>query len=148
MEVIVKRIILSLIILSIYANAGFWSSVAGGMVANSLSGSSRSNSPTEKIDIRQTDEMKMQQALYGLNFFDSKMDGNLNTMESRMAISKFQKAYSIKETGILGVSNKQHLLYLHELFTSLIVNKGSNKEKRNQIYNEVDKTITLIQAFL
>ena len=130
---------------SVFLYAGFWSSVAGGVVANSLTNSSGGNLQ-EKLDSRQTDEMKIQQALYGLGYYDSKLDGNLNTMDSRMAINKFQETNNLKVTGIIGETNKQHLLYLHELYTSLISTKNINKEKRNQIYDEIDKAIDLIKG--
>lgn len=131
--------------LSVFLYAGFWSGVASGVVANSLTNSSGGNLQ-EKLDSRQTNEMKIQQALYGLGYYDSKLDGNLNTMDSRMAINKFQETNNLKVTGIIGETNKQHLLYLHELYTSLISTKNINKEKRNQIYDEIDKAIDLIKG--
>ena len=131
--------------LSVFLYAGFWSSVAGGVVANSLTNSGNGSSQ-EKLDLKQTNEMKIQQALYGLGYYNSKLDGNLNTMDSRMAINKFQETNKLKVTGIIGETNKQHLLYLHELYTSLISDKNINKEKRNQIYDEIDKVIDLIKG--
>ena len=131
--------------LSVFLYAGFWSSVAGGVVANSLTNSGNGSSQ-EKLDLKQTNEMKIQQALYGLGYYNSKLDGNLNTMDSRMAINKFQETNKLKVTGIIGETNKQHLLYLHELYTSLIRDKNINKEKRNQIYDEIDKVIDLIKG--
>lgn len=137
------KLIISIFFLVVSAHAGFWSSVAGGVVANSLtnSGSSSKNN----MDRGQTDEMKIQQSLYGLGFYDSKLDGNLNTLESRTAINAFQKSYGLKETGIINDSNKQHLLFLHELYTSLIKNT-TDKEKRNMLYDEIDKAISLIKG--
>lgn len=130
-------VFLPLFCISVYA--GFWSSVAGGVVANSLTGSSRG------VDRGQTEEMKMQQALYGLGFYDSKLDGNLNTLESRSAINKFQETYNLEKTGIISQTNRQHLLFLHELYTSLI-KESKNIEKRNQIFDEIDKAISLIKG--
>ena len=136
-----------LMLVSNVAYSGFWSSVAGGVVANSITGSGGSSGAKRKVDIEQTDEMKMQQALYGLGFYDDKLNGNLNTLESRLAINKFQETNGLKITGIVGSSNRQHLLYIHELYSALIrVNRMSvvDKKKRNQIYNEVDKAVALI----
>ncbi len=135
-----KLFILALItVSSLYA--GFWSSVAGGVVANSLSSSGSKRS----IDYRQSEGMKIQQALYGLGFYDSKLDGNLNTLESRMAINKFQESFDLEKTGIVSDTNKQHLLFLHELYSSLI-KEYNNKEKRNFLFDEIDKAITLIKG--
>lgn len=141
-----KKIMFLFSLSSVFLYAGFWSSVAGGVVANSLTNSSNNGTSQEKLDLKQSDEMKIQQALYGLGFYDSKLDGNLNTLDSRMAINKFQETNNIKVTGIIGDTNKQHLLYLHELYTSLINMKNTNKEKRNQIYDEIDKAIDLIKG--
>jgi len=141
-----KKIMFLFSLSSVFLYAGFWSSVAGGVVANSLTNSSNNGTSQEKLDLKQSDEMKIQQALYGLGFYDSKLDGNLNTLDSRMAINKFQETNNIKVTGIVGDTNKQHLLYLHELYTSLINMKNTNKEKRNQIYDEIDKAIDLIKG--
>ncbi len=87
--------------------------------------------------------MKIQQALYGLGFYHKKLDGNLNTKESRLAINEFQEVNNLKKSGKLSEVNTEYLLYLHELYTSLI--KNITKDKRNLIYIEVDKTIALIK---
>lgn len=135
------RLIVSSMLLYTFLQAGFWSSVAGGVVANSLTNSGSKSS----IDYRQSDSMKVQQALYGLGFYDSKLDGNLNTLESRMAINKFQESFDLEKTGIVSDTNKQHLLFLHELYSSLI-KEYNNKEKRNFLFDEIDKAIALIKG--
>jgi peptidoglycan hydrolase-like protein with peptidoglycan-binding domain len=135
------KIIISSILLCSFLQAGFWSSVAGGVVANSLTSSGSKSS----IDYRQSDSMKVQQALYGLGFYDSKLDGNLNTLDSRMAINKFQESFGLEKTGIVSDTNKQHLLFLHELYSSLI-KEYNNKEKRNFLFDEIDKAIALIKG--
>lgn len=139
--IVMLRLIMSSILLSSFVYAGFWSSVAGGVVANSLTSSSSKSS----IDYRQTDGMKMQQALYGLGFYDDQLDGNLNTLASRMAINKFQESFDLEKTGIVSDTNKQHLLYLHELYTSLI-KEYKNIDKRNFLFDEIDKAIALIKG--
>jgi peptidoglycan hydrolase-like protein with peptidoglycan-binding domain len=135
------RLMMSSILLYSFLQAGFWSSVAGGVVANSLTSSGSKSS----IDYRQSDSMKVQQALYGLGFYDSKLDGNLNTLDSRMAINKFQESFGLEKTGIVSDTNKQHLLFLHELYSSLI-KEYNNKEKRNFLFDEIDKAIALIKG--
>lgn len=135
------RLIVSSMLLYTFLQAGFWSSVAGGVVANSLTNSGSKSS----IDYRQSDSMKVQQALYGLGFYDSKLDGNLNTLDSRMAINKFQESFELEKTGIVSDTNKQHLLFLHELYSSLI-KEYNNKEKRNFLFDEIDKAIALIKG--
>ncbi|NVJ52820.1 MAG: peptidoglycan-binding protein [Campylobacteraceae bacterium] len=135
------KMLLVISLITSFSYAGFWSSVAGGVVANSLSSSGSKRS----IDYRQTEGMKIQQALYGLGFYDSKLDGNLNTLDSRMAINKFQESFGLEKTGIVSDTNKQHLLFLHELYSSLI-KEYNNKEKRNFLFDEIDKAIALIKG--
>ncbi len=135
-------LILCLVTFSLYA--GFWSSVAGGVVANQMS--KKSSSSVKYVDVKQKKEMKIQQALYGLGFYNSKLDGNLNSMDSRLAIKELQKNYNLKISGILSKNNSEHLLYLHELYSTLIKIKNNDKSKRNQIYNEVDDTVALIKG--
>ena len=123
------------------------SSVAGVVVAKSVTKSVVGSQ--SGVDTKQTDEMKIQQALHGLGFYDAKFDGNLNSIKSRQAINKFEQAFKINEIGIINETNKQHLLYLNELYTSLIkVNnkKIIDKDKRNFISAEIDKTISLIKG--
>jgi uncharacterized protein YpuA (DUF1002 family) len=149
-----KIIIILLIIFAILsvptAFAGFWSNVLSSMVANELTSSGKSSSGSSKnIDKGQTDEMKIQQALYGLGFFDGKLDGNLNTFDSRKAIKKLQKDYKQKESGILEGDHKQHLLYIHELYTLLIEMKEKDnidKNRRSEIFDEIDNTIAKIKG--
>jgi peptidoglycan hydrolase-like protein with peptidoglycan-binding domain len=126
---------------AVSSHAGFWSSLAGGVAANTITNSSGSSK--KGLDQGQTDEMKMQQALYGLGYYDGKLDGNLNTMDSRLAIQKFQKDNNIKENGILKEENRQHLLYAHELY-ELILSSKTSKEKRYQAYDEIDKMKSLM----
>lgn len=137
-----QKVIGLLMIFSLLAQAGFWSSVSQGGVANSLTSSGN----RDKIDFGQTKEMKIQQALYGLGFYNTKFDGNLNTRDSLLSINQFQRVNNIKVSGILSSIHKGHLLYLHELYTLLIENKNIDKEKRNQIYIEIDKLITLMRG--
>jgi len=138
-------LVVAIIGLSGVAKAGFWSGVASGLAVNAISSPNHTNS--RRVDHGQTEEMKVQQALYGLGVYTGNLDGNLNTMASRKAINHFQKSHNIRVTGILEANNKQHLLYLHELYTSLIkLQKSSpvDKIKRNLIYDEIDKAIELI----
>ena len=148
----IKYFFLLTIVFSNNVNAGFWSDIASHVVAdqisNSISGSSnRSNEG--KLDSEQTEEMKIQQALYGLGFYNNNLDGNLNTRESRKAINELQKSRDIKTTGILAENNRQHLLYIHELYTALIKIQETppiNEKNRNMIYDEIDLAILLIQG--
>ena len=140
-----KKIFILMIIISANANAGFWSSVAGGVVANSITGSGGSSK--NRMDRGQSESMKIQQALYGLGIYDVKLDGNLNTLESRTAINSLQKKFGIDETGILSVSTKQNLLFIHELYSSIIkkTKQKSGKEEIYMLYDEVDKAKNLIK---
>ena len=54
--------------------------------------SKKSSSNVKYVDVKQKKEMKIQQALYGLGFYNSKLDGNLNSMDSRLAIKELKKS--------------------------------------------------------
>jgi peptidoglycan hydrolase-like protein with peptidoglycan-binding domain len=124
------------------AEAGFWSSVAGGVVANSISNSG-GKSAQNGLDRAQSPEMKMQQALYGLGYYDGRLDGNLNTLDSRTAIQAFQKNNKTKDSGILAEENRQHLLYIHELY-ELLLDTKTTEQKKSEIYDEIDKVQSLM----
>lgn len=125
-------------VLSTSANAGFWSSVVGGVVANSLtsSGSNRSHN----IDAK-SDEKKVQQVLTKLGFYNGKIDGKLNSFETRAAIEEFQKYYLADPTVILTEQVKQDILYMHDLF------KNYKQEYINPKKQDSNKLIKLYQAF-
>ncbi len=139
-----KTIAMIAMLLPLTTHAGFWSSVAGGLVANSLTSSGKNS---KGIDSHQSDEMKVQQALYGLDLYDGNLDGNLNSIESRSAINKFQKKYDIKVSGILENNHIQHLLYIHEIYMKLVsLDKNSSDyfTVRNRLYTSVDEALSLI----
>jgi len=85
----------------------------------------------------------MQYALYGLGYYDGKFNGNLNTLDSRKSIEAFQKNYKIKENGVLADEDKQQLLFINELY-AILLDKKTTKEKRNEIFDEVEQAKRLI----
>jgi peptidoglycan hydrolase-like protein with peptidoglycan-binding domain len=132
------KFIFVMLVLAVSANAGFWSSVAGGVVANSLSGQKNSAHYDAK-----TDEKKIQQVLSKLGFYNGGFDGNLNSFDTRSAIEEFQGHYYLDDSGVLNKSQKQDLLYMHDLIKHYkkeffnIQNRDTKKLKK--LYKAFDK---------
>ena len=103
------------------ANAGFFSDVLSSSIANTLTKDKtqvRSVEDKEKLDSK-----KIQIILKTLNFYDYKVDGDLNTFDSRNAIKKWQQTkktgflgfFEDAPTGILSDEDKLKLLYFGDL---------------------------------
>jgi len=136
-----KRLVFSLSLIVIFSTsvyAGFWSSVAGGVVANSLTQSRQHSGYAEDA---QSDEKRIQQSLTKLGYYSSVLDGNLNSFETREAIERFQEHYFIDKKGVLAEQEKQDLLYIHDLF------KNYKQEYKNPEKKDSQKLIKLYQAF-
>lgn len=136
-----KKIVLivSMVILfSVSASAGFWSSALGTAVGSS--GSSTNNYYGK--DETKTPK-KIQQTLSKLGFYSSKIDGNLNSFDTRSAIEEFQTYYGLKDSGILSEANKQDLLYMHDLLKNYkleLKNPQDKDSKRlKKLYKAFDK---------
>ena len=127
-----------LMVLSTSANAGFWSSVAGGVVANSLTGSG--NHGSHNVNAK-SDEKKIQQVLTKLGYYNGKIDGKLNSFETRAGIEEFQKHYFAEPTGTLTEQEKQDFFYIHDLF------KNYKQEYKNPGIKDSQKLLKLYQAF-
>jgi len=145
--------IILIVTVSTSAYGGFFGDVLSTATANYItSDSDKSNSTSDSNSgsavktYVETNDMKIQRALHGLYFYHSSYDGDLNTMDSRTAISELQKSFGLKESGILKSTTKQHLLYLSTLYINLKKLGTSGSQKRYQIYDEVDKVILLIKG--
>jgi hypothetical protein len=161
-----KRIFILCISASIYLHAGFWSDVVSTAIGTSLvNGNSKNSSQYKENAV--TKEKKVQQVLTKLGFYGTKIDGNLNSFESRTAIEKFQHHYKsniVKDwkdklksfissdeetTGILTEKEISDILYIHDLFKQYRIEYNSmesqykpiysNFDRLNQIYNALDK---------
>ncbi|WP_042153659.1 MULTISPECIES: hypothetical protein [unclassified Pseudoalteromonas] len=129
------------------ANAGFFSTFFANVASDSFQKNGRGNStPNLK-------EKKIQAALGVMALYNGKLDGDLDTFESRTGIKKFQGQYNLDQTGFLTDTEKSQLVYLSNLYVSL-KKKGVTESKKIAIYNEIDSTTdsmvnkTLIEEYL
>lgn len=137
MNYIFKFLLLATLLFS-STHAGFWSSLTAGVAANSLTSS---DGDKNRIVDAKSDEKKIQQALSKLGFYDAKIDGNLNSFETRSAIESFEKRYRGEPTGTLEQKTKEDILYLHDLF------KNYKSEFENPGQKESNKLLALYKAF-
>jgi hypothetical protein len=89
--------------------------------------------PKPKID---TPEMKIQKSLTSLGFYRGKIDGEVNSYETRSAIKAMNVAYEIGDTASLSPRSRDSLIYLGDLFTFdrvLIAQDNGKKAKAKKI---------------
>ena len=83
-----------------------------------------------------TSGMKIQKSLAGLGFYHGKMDGEVNSYETRSAIKAMNNAYEIGDTASLSPKAKDALIYLGDLFAfdrALISKDNSKRGKGKKI---------------
>lgn len=114
-----KRLFLIVLVVaftSIQIHAGFFGNVLSGVTANTLTKTSSSKASSE--DKEKVKAKKIQAVLTELQFYDYKLDGDLNTFDSRMAIKKWQKSKKSDfsdSPGVLSKKEENHILYLGDL---------------------------------
>jgi peptidoglycan hydrolase-like protein with peptidoglycan-binding domain len=83
-----------------------------------------------------TSGMKIQKSLTSLGFYHGKIDGEVNSYETRSAIKSMNSAYEMGETASLTPKAKDALIYLGDLFTfdrALISKDNSKRGKGKKI---------------
>ncbi len=83
-----------------------------------------------------TPEMKIQKALSGLGFYRGKIDGEINSFETRMAIKEMNKAYEISNSASLDPQERDTLIFMGTLFDfdrNLIARGTDAKSKGKKI---------------
>jgi len=83
-----------------------------------------------------TAEMKIQKSLTSLGFYRGKIDGEVNSYETRAAIKAMNIAYEIGDTASLAPRSRDSLIYLGDLFTFdriLIAQNNGKKAKAKKI---------------
>jgi len=133
----VKKTILIIISITIYANVGFWSTALG-----TAAGEGGSKNYYYGKDASQ-ETKKIQQTLSKLGFYNGSFDGNLNSFDTRSAIEEFQNYYSLEDSGILNSIQKADLLYMHDLLKSYKLElqdpKSEDSKRLIKIYKAFDK---------
>lgn len=85
---------------------------------------------------KMTDEKRIQKALTSLGFYKGKIDGEVNSYETRSAIKEMNIAYGISNNGSLAPQSKDTLIFLGTLFgfdRTLISSSTDNKTKGKKI---------------
>jgi len=83
-----------------------------------------------------TPEMKIQKSLASLGFYRGKIDGEINSFETRSAIKAMNKAYNISNTASLDRKTRDALIYMGDLFKfdrNLIARGNDKKAKAKKI---------------
>ena len=87
-------------------------------------------------EARMTDERRIQKALTGLGFYHGRIDGQVNSFETRSAIKDMNIAYGISNTSFLRPEVKDTLIFLGTLFIfdrHLIANNNGARAKNKKI---------------
>jgi len=83
-----------------------------------------------------TPEMKIQKSLASLGFYKGKIDGEINSFETRSAIKALNKAYGLGNSASLSKKTRDALIYMGDLFKfdrNLIARGTDAKTKAKKI---------------
>lgn len=81
-----------------------------------------------------TDEKKIQRALSSMGFYRGRIDGQINSFETRAAIKEMNKAYEISNNASLKPEAKDTLIFLGTLFEMdrYLIAQGNDKRTRDK----------------
>lgn len=81
-----------------------------------------------------TSEMKIQKALASLGFYRGKIDGEVNSYETRSAIKEMNRAYEISNDASLNSETKDTLIFLGTLFEfdRYLIARGTDKRSKGK----------------
>ena len=83
---------------------------------------------------KDTPEMKIQRALASLGFYRGKIDGEINSYETRSAIKEMNRTYEISNNASLKPETRDALIYLGTLFEfdRNLIARGTDKRTRGK----------------
>ncbi len=83
---------------------------------------------------KMTDEKRIQKALASLGFYRGKIDGQVNSFETRSAIKDMNIAYEISNSASLKSEAKDTLIFLGRLFSfdRYLISSSNNKRTKNK----------------
>ena len=129
----------------IYNVAGQATNAAGARLGDEIYyGSSRSAPPAHHVKHKShkkrhvvhhdTPEMKIQRALASLGFYRGRIDGEINSFETRSAIKDLNVAYGISSGASLLPQEKNSLIFLGTLFDfdRHLISRGSDKRSKGK----------------
>ena len=133
-------LIIAIISLSTSVNAGFLGGVLSSMTANALSSNPNSNASQE--DKEKIKNKKIQAVFIEMGADTIKIDGDLETFETRKAVKEYQKWNYSEPTGKLSDDEKIDLLYLGNLLlkaNSIELVDETSLKKSEQLLNDIIK---------
>jgi len=117
--------------------------VVGSVITNEVYRNNRRHRGTRYRHVKKryvapvmTSGMKIQKSLTALGFYHGKIDGEVNSYETRSAIKAMNNAYEIGDTASLSPKAKDALIYLGDLFTfdrALISKSNTRRAKGKKI---------------
>ena len=130
----------------IYNVAGQATNAAGARLGDEIYyGSSKSAPQTHHVKHKKhykkrhvvhvdTDEMKIQRALASLGFYRGRIDGAINSFETRSAIKDLNVAYGISSGASLLPQEKNSLIYLGTLFDfdRHLISRGNDRRSKGK----------------
>jgi len=151
----VAGLVMGFLLLGNVAHADFGDAVVGGLVGgavgsvitNEVYNKNRSQStpaPARQhrsvkkqkryVAPKNTSEMKIQKALTSLGFYHGKIDGEVNSYETRSAIKEMNIAYEISNSASLKPEAKDALIFLGTLFEfdRYLISRGTDKRSKGK----------------
>jgi len=130
----------------IYNVAGQATNAAGARLGDEIYyGSSKSSAPSHHVKHKKhykkrhvahvdTDEMKIQRALASLGFYRGRIDGAINSFETRSAIKDLNVAYGISTGASLLPQEKNSLIFLGTLFDfdRHLISRGNDRRSKGK----------------
>jgi peptidoglycan hydrolase-like protein with peptidoglycan-binding domain len=137
------------------AHADFGDAVVGGLVGgavgsvitNEVYNSNRQTTSTPQhyhqrstkkkrrhVVPKETSEMKIQRALTSLGFYHGRIDGEVNSFETRSAIKKLNETYEISNGSSMSLEEKDALIFLGTLFKfdRYLISRGTDKKSKGK----------------
>ena len=141
----------TLLLGNVSSHASFGDAVVGGIVGGAVGSvitnevynknrsqprSTRRHRPAQKryVAPQNTPAMKIQKALTSLGFYRGRIDGEVNSFETRTAIKDMNVAYEIGSSASLKPEAKDALIYLGTLFEfdRYLISNGSDKRSKGK----------------
>ena len=151
----IAGLVLGSLLLGNVAHADFGDAVVGGLVGGAVGSVitnevyNKNRSQPQQAPARQhrsvkkqkryvapqnTSEMKIQKALTSLGFYRGKIDGEVNSFETRSAIKEMNIAYEIGNSASLKPEAKDSLIFLGTLFEfdRYLISRGTDKRSKGK----------------
>ena len=148
-----KRLLLGILLLNSMVYAGFWSGVGSHVVGSAIVNGMYGHGNGSNSKDAEKREAKIQQAFSKIGFYTGKFDGDLNTLESRTAIEKFQEHYGLNDTGTLSKKEIEDSIYMFDLlvkYKHLSLSEANDNQINiiSKALNKLEDKITVNDSFI